>query len=576
MSTRTIAIIIAALAFSVSSRGLSQADSALIEFMAAQKFKDEGHVSKSFSHRDGSTNANLHKNFGNEIIYQIVVDRFANGNRDNDCLYEARFCARGNDARDWYRYAGGDLRGLIDRMDYLKRLGVTRLWLTPVFENQLVTVLRDKHGSQNAEITSYHGYWIKDWFRLNPFFTDRGAQDYAIFEELLSYAAPQIKIYLDSVTNHSNPADATQASIDFMHAAAPVHGRGPEAQRGIINRDGRYVASYGEDNSGWFHHNPILRTPADWEDPGRVQYWSLDGLADLKQDNPDVQDYLKDAHAFWLRRFPKLAGYRMDTIKHVSPWYWQKFSRDVFSEFPETSVFGEYWSGGPYEPGSVDFYKSTRMSVLDFNFRDLMRYIFKDGGSFSTLSMLWEQDARMGDARSLVTFLDSHDVARLRGEGMSHARMRQAIALWMVARGIPCIYYGMEQDLFVMNDPGDPYNRPPMASFDEQTPFYQMFQRLIELRKANPALRYGSTHVVHETNNIFGFERIEGDSRVFFATSKNESGKTDEFAMFGLSLPDGIYRDILSGTSYDVRGGVIDLKLNNGDVVLLSTTARQN
>lgn len=572
MSMRTIAFIIAAL--TVPSVVSATEVSKLIASFEEMEFQDEGHVSKFFSHKDGSSSQNLDKNLGNEIIYQVFVDRFANGNKQNDCLYDGRFCANGH-ASDWYRYAGGDLRGLIQRMGYLKSLGVSRLWLTPIFENQHSIVMRDRHNQKNVEITSYHGYWIKDWFRLNPFFTDNGAQDYQIVDELLNTAHPQIKIYLDSVTNHSNPSDATQWSLDYMHSVAPVAGKGVEAQRGIINRDGQYFTSYGQDPGGYYHHNPILKNQDEWDDPWKVQNWSLEGLADLNQENQNVQNYLKDAHAYWLNRFPKLAGYRMDTIKHVSPWYWQKFSRDLFSQFPNTTVFGEYWDGGPFQPPSVDFYKDTRMSLLDFNFRDIMRYVFKENGSFSTLTMLWQQDAAIGDARSLITFLDSHDVPRLRGEGMSYQRMRQAIALWLVARGVPCIYYGMEQDLFFPGDPGDPYNRPMMTNFNENSDMFTFMKKLIALRKSNPALRYGDTHVVHETQNIIGFERVDGQHKVFYATSKNDRFGTDDFSMYGLTLPDGRYNDVLSGKAYDVRGGSIDLKLKDGDIVMLSTTNRK-
>ncbi len=573
MPTRILLSIIAGLLMATAVSGATESE--FVKRVARMEFQDQGHVSKLYSHHDGASHQNYDKNIGNEIIYQVFIDRFANGNQANDCLYDGRFCANGHPS-DWYRYAGGDIRGLINRLDYLKHLGVSRLWLTPIFENQHAIVARDRHGQRNVEITSYHGYWIKDWYRLNPFFTDNGSQDYAIVDELLDRASPDIKIYLDSVTNHTSPTDATSWSLDYMQRSHPIPGQDASAQRGVVMRDGNYVGSYGQDSRErkLFHHNPTLKTEADWNDAWKVQHWSLDGLADLDQTNPEVQTYLKDAHAFWLERFPKLAGYRMDTIKHVSPWYWQKFSQDVFAQFPDAEVFGEYWSGGPFEAGSVDFYKSTRMSLLDFNFRDLMRYVFKENGSFSVLSMLWEQDAQIGDARSLVTFLDSHDVARLRGEGMSLTRMRQAIALWLAARGVPCIYYGMEQDLFAVGDAGDPYNRPMMHSFDENSAMFTFMQKLIALRKDNPALRYGDTHVVHETQNIFGFERIDGEHKVFFATSKNDRYGSDNFTMRGLSLPDGRYQDILSGAWHEVHGGSIDVKLKDGDIILLSTSQR--
>jgi cyclomaltodextrin glucanotransferase len=150
--------------------------------------------------------------------------------------------------------------------------------------------------------------------------------------------------------------------------------------------------------------------------------------------------------------------------------------------------------------------------------------------------------------------------------------MRQALALLFVARGVPCVFYGLEQDLFTPEDPGDPYNRPMMESFNERSEMYQWVRRLAQLRKANPALRYGSTHVVHETDNILGFERVDGTQRVFFAMSKNPRVGTDDFTMRGLTLPDGDYTDVLSGKSYQVNDGQVDVSLADGDVILLTTS----
>jgi cyclomaltodextrin glucanotransferase len=154
--------------------------------------------------------------------------------------------------------------------------------------------------------------------------------------------------------------------------------------------------------------------------------------------------------------------------------------------------------------------------------------------------------------------------------------MKQAIALMFVSRGVPCVYYGMEQDLFVPNDPGDPYNRPMMASFDESSEMFRFVQSLIALRKSNPSLRYGSTHIVHETDNIVGFERMDGPHRVFFATSKNPRQGTDDFPMVGLTLPDGAYRDILSGRTYRVEKGRVNVSLADGGMMILSTSNQVN
>jgi len=239
----------------------------------------------------------------------------------------------------------------------------------------------------------------------------------------------------------------------------------------------------------------------------RLHNFSLDGLADFNTDNPIVQDHFKQAHEFWLENFPQLAGFRMDSIKHIDNDYWRKFSEDIWTYKPGVELVGEYFGGGTSAPDAVDFYNTTHFSTFDFDFGGDVRDIYLNGGSFLQLPNLWAKDPQLGDARAMVTFLDNHDVARLRGEGVTEVYMKQLIALWFVARGIPCIYYGMEQDLFTPGDKGDPTNRPRMVSFNTSSPSFKQMQTLIQLRKDNQALRYGQTHVVYQSNDILAFER---------------------------------------------------------------------
>lgn len=517
------------------------------------------HVDRWYTHADDSPAPVLSKTMGNEVVYQIFVDRFANGNTTNDCLFDARYCDPSR--RDFYRFWGGDLRGLVGKLDYLKGLGVTRLWLTPIFENEMITKRRIRYGAE-IEMAPYHGYWIRDWYRLNPFFTDQGTKDFALVEELVNKAQPEIGILLDTVVNHTSPADRTPWS-DQVARSEP----------GSLFKDGVFVASMTDDDrraegDKRFHHYGWI---SDYDNLFQVENYQLDGLSDLNQDHPVVRQYMDEAHAFWMTRFPNLAGFRMDTIKHVHHAYWRQFDQTFFGAFPEAEIVGEYFSGGPHHALSRKFYKETRQSMFDFNFRDAIEAAFLRNESLRVFSSLWNADPQLIDARALVTFVDNHDIARLRGKGMSAQAMRQAIALMFLSRGIPSVYYGMEQDLFTPGDRGDPYNRPMMTSFDPGHPLYQMIARLTRLRKENAAPRYGKTHVIHESDHILAFERVYHDDYAFFAMSKNDpAGGADRFTMQGLTLPDGEYTDVLSGKVYRVNGGKMPVALAKGDVIVLS------
>lgn len=556
---------------------------ATLFFMKSSAAWSFGDVDLTFTHVDPRDLASFpSKNFGNEVLYQVFVDRFANGNPANDCLDEGRFCSA--DKSDWYRTWGGDLRGIVQKMPYLKQLGVTRVWLTPIFENQRVTVHRFRHGV-DAEVTNYHGYWLKDLFRLNPTFTDGGSEDYPLMGQVIRAGLPQIRVLLDTAVNHTSPSDAEVGSLEYLNRVEPIPQQGaayPRTHRGALFRAGRYVTSMDEDQ--WrisnepayfpaFHHNPPI---SDWDNPFQLENYSLDALADVSQDNGSMAQYMVDAHQFWLQKFPDLGGYRMDTIKHVPQTYWQRFSQEIYQSHPTTQIVGEYFGAGPLNRASYAFYRNTRMSYFDFDFRNVIESAFTQGGSFEQLANLWSRDVELRDARELVTFIDNHDLPRMRGRGMSLKAMKQAMALQFVSRGVPCMFYGQEQDLFFPNDPGDPYNRPMMTHFDETSEMFRFVRDLTRFRTSHDELRYGATHLVHLTPNIIGFERNDSGDSVFFATSKNPRIGSDEFDMVGLNFPDGTYEDALNGKAYRVSQGRIHVVLGNGDMILLSTRLMAN
>jgi cyclomaltodextrin glucanotransferase len=436
-----------------------------------------------------------------------------------------------------------------------------------------------------AEVSSYHGYWIKDWFRLNPHFTDHGARDFSMIHELLNAAKTRgIRIYLDTVVNHSSPIQPSDWSLRRLESVAPIGTENGRSYRGVVFEDGRYLTSYSEDRNrarneqGYrsrFHQYERnigdVNGSYDWNNPFIVETHNLVGLADIDQSSEVMSDYFRRAHDFWMERFPDLAGFRMDTIKHVSNRYWDYFSEHIYSKFPNIEILGEYFGGGTSNALSREFYQNTDMTMLDFDFRDAVVDVFLRDQPFRRISDVWSRDHLVGDASGLVTYLDSHDHPRLRGEGLSYERMRLAIVLWLTSRGIPCIYQGLEQDQYVPNDPGDPYNRPMMSSFDTNHELYRLIGTLVQLRYRNQALRYGQTHVVHETDQLFSFERVDGEQKVYVAMSKNRRVGPDVFRMNGLSFNDGGYRDLISGRVWDVRNGGIDVSLAYGDVIVLST-----
>lgn len=485
------------------------------------------------------------KNVGNDVIYQVFVDRFHKGSKERPAFDDGRFSDPSR--RDFFKFWGGDLRGVIDKLAYVKNLGATKLWLTPIFENEMITISREKIG-KSIHMTPYHGYWIRDWFRLNPYFTDKGAQDYAIVDELIQKAGPGLGILLDTVCNHTSPTDPDGRP----HDVAPFY------------RDGVFQGSFDQTPHCFHRFGPI----ENYQDPFELENHQLDGLADFDQDDGLVHGYLRDAHAFWMERFPGLAGYRMDTVKHVNTSYWEEFDRDFFSRFPDKMIVGEYFDGGPQHELAGDFFRRTRQTMFDFEFRHAMVDVFLNGHPTSRLTQVWRHDPNLVDATSLVTFFDNHDLPRLRGMGVSYEKARQALAILMIARGVPCIYYGQEQDLYLPNDSGDPLCRPMMTSFDETHDLYRLVRTLARVRKDNPALRHGETHVVLETPRLLAFERVHEGARVLLVVALERDAAVH---LTGLTFPDGAYVDPLSLDEHVVKGGALSVALPAHGLLVLST-----
>jgi cyclomaltodextrin glucanotransferase len=257
----------------------------------------------------------------------------------------------------------------------------------------------------------------------------------------------------------------------------------------------------------------------------------------------------------------------MDTVKHVNTSYWEEFERDFYGRFPDKMIVGEYFDGGPQHEMAGDLYRRCRMTLFDFEFRHALVDVFLNKHPLSRLTQVWEHDPKLVDATSLVTFAENHDLPRLRGLGVSYEAVRQVLAILMISRGVPCIYYGQEQDLYYPKDPGDPYCRQMMASFDESHELYGLVQKLARLRKENLALRHGETHVVLETPRLLAFERVHGRERVLLAVALEQGA---ELTLTGLTFPDGTYADTLSEMPHTVRGGTLSVTLPPHGILVLS------
>jgi cyclomaltodextrin glucanotransferase len=480
--------------------------------------------------------------FRQETIYFIVVDRFHDGDTSinegpNPHLFDAT-------RTKWGLYWGGDLQGVIDKLDYLQNMGVTAIWLTPLFE-QIEEEL--------FEMAAMHGYWTKDFKRINPRLVAKGEEislcksNKTVFDTLVAEMHRRgMKMILDIVCNHSSP-DAG-------------------GKKGQLYDDGQLIASFHDDVNGWYHHYGEVD---DWNQGWQVQNKELAGLADFNENNPEYRAYIKSAIKLWLDR--GVDALRIDTVKHMPLWFWQEFNGDMQTHKPSVFAFGEWIYSGPKDPASIKFANYSGMSLLDFGLAVAIRQALghNETGGFHIIKDLLDQDALYDTASELVTFIDNHDIPRFQSLNGDGDILRLAINLIMTSRGIPCIYYGTEQYLHNdTNGGGEPYNRPMMEKWDTDTLIYKDIQILSKLRRLNPAISLGSQLEKYVTDDVFCYVRRYRDYRCFVAMNKAyHPVKID----VQTDLEDGDYMCSLSRRFFDVKDGMIyGLELGAKDMIVLN------
>ena len=483
--------------------------------------------------------------FRQETIYFIVVDRFydgdpANNEGPNPELYDP-------EGKDWGKYWGGDLQGVIDKLDYLKDMGVTAVWLTPLFE-QVEALF--------VEQAAIHGYWTKDFKRLNPRFIAKGDNPSVnqtqetkdtVFDKLV-YELHQrkMKLVLDIVCNHSNP--------DFS------------GKKGELYDDGVKVADFNDDTNNWYHHYGEVQ---NWEDEWQVQNCELSGLATFNENNIAYRSYIKSAIKQWLDR--GVDALRVDTVKHMPIWFWQEFTADILTHRPDVFIFGEWIYSDPRNDLSVEFVNESGMTILDFGLCVAIREVLGEVASagFQLIQDVLNLDHRYYGATELITFIDNHDMPRFQSLNGDRQMLSLAICLMMTTRGIPCIYYGTEQYLHDDTDGGnDPYNRPMMEQWDTDSPIYRDVRLLSGLRRLNPAISMGSQWQKHLTTDVYCYVRRYRDSVVFVAMNRGNSVIVEAV---DTELPDGEHTEVLSRRKFEVKEGMLyNLELGAQEVMIFS------
>ncbi|KUR71415.1 alpha-amylase [Novosphingobium fuchskuhlense] len=520
-----------------------------------------------------------------EVIYFLLPDRFENGDPANDRGgLEGDRLKTGFDPASKSFYHGGDLKGLIQRLDYIKGLGATAVWVGPVFRNKPV------QGAPGQESAGYHGYWITDFTRVDPHFGTN-----ADFKALVDAAhARGLKVYMDIIANHT--ADVIQyreqgGAVPYAYrsrADYPYSRRGGVSGQainpGFAGDQDSTAANFAKLTDPAFAYTPFvpageeqvkvpewLNNPVFYHNRGNStfagessRFGDFVGLDDLFTEHPRVREGMIAIYRQWIEDFG-IDGYRIDTARHVDPGFWQAFIPAMLETahargIPNFTIFGEV---AREEPGNGYIAQFTRRdgypAVLDFAFQASVRAALGQGRGTSVLADLFEGDVLYegGEAAALAipTFLGNHDMGRfstlIRHDrpGISadelEARVRLAHVMLMTLRGSPVIYYGDEQgfvgdgndtdareDMFPSRTTSYLDNtvldatRPAGADhFDPAHPFYRLIRDLAALRAAHPALARGRQVVrgYAETPGLFSVSRFDPETGAEYLIAFNTS-----------------------------------------------------
>ena len=589
-----------------------------------------------------------------EVIYQLITDRFADGDVNNNHNVNKKSLTSWN---------GGDFQGIMDKVDYLKELGVTAVWISPIVKNV----------DSDAGIAGYHGYWTQDFKGVNPHFGDL-----AKLREMIQYLHKHdIKVILDIVANHvgqlfyydmnkndqpdemvmgsdmtcgsycshlvgveDQAAGELICSQEYWGAPFTSGGDNSECYNNCVSRcqteeypqkmgivrysewdpdfDPRKIRSFSDaGESGvapikWVYMPEINRVPPnppefhndDWYNRmGRTVTWDSryqvikgdfpGGLKDLDTTRPDVQSALIAVFQYWIGALD-IDGFRIDTIKHVEHEFWQVFTPAMRSYAASIGkenffIFGEAFDGDDVLLGSFTqnaemdsvFYFSQKFQVFDA--------IFKYGGSTknyeSLFNLRWNRQAdgsalpegssprygttsgvkdadgkTLSPQQLLVNFMDNHDLPRFLYEQPDQKALHNALSLLFTIDGIPCIYYGTEQNFSGGNDPA---NREALwnSGYDTSNETFRHISAMAALRAQYAPLRRGDLKIIWSTNHtgdeedagILAFERTYKNETVVVVLNTNKSHDSStsfEGSVMKTSLPAGTsLRDVFPGRS---------------------------
>jgi len=493
-----------------------------------------------------------------DVIYLIMPDRFADGDPTND---EPAEYPGSHDRSKPRAYHGGDLRGIKEHLPYLKDLGITTLWLTPIVKN--------------GTAADYHGYGAVDLYAVDPHLGS--LQDY---QELVEAAHKlHLKVLFDVVPNHVGPLHPwvkDRPTADWFHGTVEHH----LSTFSPVKSDFYGLSDKKETPNDLFEVLVDPHTPPQMR-KNLTDGWFFGILPDMNTENPLVQQYLIQ-NSIWWAETSGLDGYRVDTFPYVPRAFWAQWHQELRRLYPRLSTIGEvfhpdptvtsFFAGGRKGWDGIDTQLTT---VFDYPYYFALRDVLLNGAPTGRIANVLRQDALYPHPDFLVPFFGNHDAPRFAGAlGATPEKDKLALALTLTVRGIPELYYG---DELGMSGGGDPDNRRDFPGgwpedahnaftrkgrTSEQQALFEYTQTLLRLRREHEALRGGKLWHLASDDSSYVFLRESDEEKLVIAFHNGSSPKTLNISLTGTPARAGAAISPLFGEAQaDLAGQQLKLVL---------------
>ena len=491
-----------------------------------------------------------------DVVYLITPDRFANGDESNDSIdgYDDKL-----NREDDYGRHGGDIRGVLQHLDYISDMGFTQIWLNPILENAVSRA-------------SYHGYSTTDYYKVDPRFGSNES-----YREFVAAARDKgIGIIQDMIVNHAGSGHWWSDDLPTSDWYNLPNSKTITSHARTTNQD-PYASAF--------------------DKAAHAEGWFVETMPDLNQKNPLLADYLIQ-NAIWWIEYVGLSGIRQDTYPYPDKHFMSEWTRRIMGEYPHFNIVGEEWSSSPaitsyWQRGKKnhDAYESSLPSVMDFPLQIVMKQSLTDpqkpwGSVWTPVYEMLGHDFLYPDPFNLMIFPDNHDMSRIYTQlGEDYQRFRMAMVFYLTMRGIPQIFYGTE---ILMSHPGTESHGALRMDFpggwdddnknaftgeglsDLQREAQAFVRKLLNWRKDKTVIHDGKLMQFTPIRNVYAYFRYDNDETIMVIFNRGEDARTIETARFAERIG-GASRgvDVISGEAYDLSES---LTLQPRSVLLLEVT----